>query len=159
MIPEPGVFYCNTFLIFICIIPVLLPSPSKFFYTYSYPLHLPSFSCAATIHYSPSQLFFLILLIHSFPCLHLPTLSSPTYHHTSLPSYTLTACWVACCTNCTHSQLSEIFDTSTVHYNRINTPKHTQGLQKPGALYFFPNPTTPTAIPLYSATFTNSQNL
>jgi hypothetical protein len=29
-------------------------------------------------------------LIHSFPCLHCPLLSSPTCYHTTPPSYTLT---------------------------------------------------------------------
>jgi hypothetical protein len=40
-----------------------LPSPP---YPYSHPLHFPSLSCAK-FHCSTSQLFFLSLLIHSFP--------------------------------------------------------------------------------------------
>jgi hypothetical protein len=73
------------FLILIFIIPILLTLPSLFSYSYSYPLHFPSF-CCATIHCSPSQLLFLPLLTHSFPCLHLPFLSSPNQssHYHSL---------------------------------------------------------------------------
>jgi hypothetical protein len=93
VVPEPGVFYCLfffSFSSFIFIIPVLT-SLSLFFNHYSYPLHFPSF-CCATIHGSPSQLFFLPPLIHSFPHLHLPLL--PSHNHTTLPSYTLTTCWL-----------------------------------------------------------------
>jgi hypothetical protein len=70
---------------FLFFIPALLNSPSLFTYPYSYPLHFPSFFCA-TIHCSPSQLFFLTLLIYSFPCLQVPLLSSPNLspHYYSL---------------------------------------------------------------------------
>jgi hypothetical protein len=62
----------------------LLTSPSLFSYPYSYPLQLPSFSCA-TIHFSPSQLLFLLLLI-TFSHVHHPLLSSPSLspHYPSL---------------------------------------------------------------------------
>jgi hypothetical protein len=66
-----------------CFSSVLLTSPSPFSYPCSYPFYFPSFS-SATIRYSPSQLFFLPLLINSFPILHLSLLSflnqSPHYH-------------------------------------------------------------------------------
>jgi hypothetical protein len=57
-------------------IPALLTPSSLFCYPYSHSLHSPSFSCTI-IHCSPSQLLFLPLLIHSFPCLHLPFRYSP----------------------------------------------------------------------------------
>jgi hypothetical protein len=58
---------------FVFFFSILLISPSLFSYPYSYPLHFPSFSYA-TIHYSPSQLLFLPLLIHSLPHLHFPSI-------------------------------------------------------------------------------------
>jgi hypothetical protein len=54
---------------------VLLTSPLLFSYPCSYPLHYFSLSLA-TVHYSPPQLLFLSLLIHS-TCLHLQILSFP----------------------------------------------------------------------------------
>jgi hypothetical protein len=86
---------CGVFFeILTYIIPILLTSPSLFFYPYSHPLYFPAFSFA-TIHCSPSQLLFLSLLIHSFPHLHLPFLSSSALspHYPSL--YTLSTCWLA----------------------------------------------------------------
>jgi hypothetical protein len=73
------------FLSFSFFIPVLLTWSSLFSYAYSHPLHSPSLSCA-TIHCAPSQLLFLPLLIHSFPCLHLPFLSTSNLspHYPSL---------------------------------------------------------------------------
>jgi hypothetical protein len=53
-----------------------------FFLHYSYPLHFPSFSCA-TIHCSPSQLFFLSLLMHSFPVFTSASYLPLTCHHTT----------------------------------------------------------------------------
>jgi hypothetical protein len=79
----------------------LLTLPSLFSYFYSYPLHFPSFSCA-TVHYSPSQLLFLLILIHS-PHFHLPFYSSSNCSPTMAPSYTFTTHWLAYCTNHTHS--------------------------------------------------------
>jgi hypothetical protein len=70
----------------------------------------------------------------------------PTCHQTTPPSYTITTCWLAYCTNCTQPQPSVIPDTNTLHYNR-NIPKHTQGPQNPAALiplnlptHHFPTP-------------------
>jgi hypothetical protein len=64
---------------------ILLTSSSLFSYPYSYS---PSFSLnsCAKIHCSTSQLLFLILFIHSLPCLHLPLLSFPNLspHYPSL---------------------------------------------------------------------------
>jgi hypothetical protein len=55
---------------------ILSTSPSLSSHPFSQPLHSPSFFCA-TFHCSPSRLFFLPLLIHSFPHLHLLLPSSP----------------------------------------------------------------------------------
>jgi hypothetical protein len=86
----------------------VLTLQSLFSYPSSYLLHFPSFSCAI-IHCSPSQLLFLCLLIHSLSYLH--PHSSPTCHHTTPPSYTLSPCWLAYCTNHTCYQPSAIPDT------------------------------------------------
>jgi hypothetical protein len=71
VVPEPDVFYCVSFSSFLFFIPVLLTPSLLFIHPYSHPLHSSSFSCT-TIHCSPSQLSFLPILIHSFPCPHLP---------------------------------------------------------------------------------------
>jgi hypothetical protein len=93
-------------------------------------------------HCSPSQLLFLPLLIHSLPVFASPSYTSPTCHHTTPPSYTLTTCWLAYCTNHTPLQPPSpaIPDTGTLHHNSKNTPKHTQGLQNPAAPISLPSP-------------------
>jgi hypothetical protein len=104
-----------------------LTSASLFSYRYSYPLHFPSFSCVTT-HCPPSQLPFLLHLIHSLPLPSPPpSYPSPICHHTTPPSYTLTTHCLVYCTNCTQPLPPEIPDTSTLYYNNRNTPKHTQG--------------------------------
>jgi hypothetical protein len=137
----PGDFFSFLSLFF----SVLLTSPSLFSYLYSYPLHFP----CVTIHCSFSQLLFLPLLIHSLPVFTNPFYPSPTCQNTTPPSYTLTTHWLAYCSNCTQHQPPEIPDTSTLHYNNRNTPKHTQRPQKPTAPYPFPNPPSPFSHPIF----------
>jgi hypothetical protein len=72
--------------------------------------------------------------IHSFPCLHIPLLSSPTCHHTTHSSYILTTCWLACCMNCTHPQPPAIPDTApstTTTETHPNTCKGNKTQQPP----------------------------
>jgi hypothetical protein len=141
VVPEPHVFYCfSTFFFFYS---VLLTLSSLISYPYSYPLHFPSFS-HTTIHCSPSQLLFLPLLIHSFPCLHLLILSSPKLSPHYLPSYTLTTCCLAYCTSCTQPQplqsLTQTPSTATeIHQTHIRTTK-------PSSLHTS-SPTYPPFIP------------
>jgi hypothetical protein len=130
------------FLIFIFIIPVLLTSPSLFFYPCSYPLLFPSFSWA-TIHCSISQLLFLPLHIYSVPNLHLSFLSSPNLspHYPSLlhTHHPMTNLLYQLYT----TRAPAIPDTSTLHYNNRNIPKHTQGPQNPAASIPLTSPTHP----------------
>jgi hypothetical protein len=121
------VYLFSSFLPFFFFFILLLSTPiSQFSYPYSHLLHSPFFSCT-TIHSFPSQLLFLPLLIHSFPCLYLSLPSSPNlsphYHSLLHTQYLLTIP--------TQPQPPAIPDTSTLHYNNRNTPKHTQGPQNP----------------------------
>jgi hypothetical protein len=70
--------------------------------------------------------------------------SPPICHHTTPPSYTLTTCLLAYCTNSTQPQPPTIPETSTLHYN-INTPKHTRAT-KPAAPIPLPPPTYPFSL-------------
>jgi hypothetical protein len=128
---------------------VLLTLPSLFSYPYSYLLHFPSFSCA-TIHCSPSQLLFLPLLIHSLPIFASSSYPSPSCHQTTPPPCTLTTYWLDYCTKNTHPQTPAVPNTSTVHYNSRNTPKHTQGQQNPATI--LPHPPPPLSMLLLSIT-------
>jgi hypothetical protein len=70
---------------------VLSTSPSLSSHPYSHPFHSPSFS-SATIHCSPSQVLFLLLLIHSFSLpSHCPPifLNLSTYYPSLLHTYHL----------------------------------------------------------------------
>jgi hypothetical protein len=112
--------------------------------TFSSLLHSPSFSCA-TIHSSHSQLLILPLLIHfSPPVFTYPSKPPPTCHHTTPPSYTLTACRLLYHINFTQPKHPAIHHRSTLHYNNRNIPKHTQGTQKPAAPTLLPPLTHPT---------------
>jgi hypothetical protein len=62
-----------------------------------------------------------------------PSHSTPTCHHTTPPFYLCTTCWLAYCTNHTNPQPPASPDTSILHYNSRNRPKHIQGLQNPAA--------------------------
>jgi hypothetical protein len=75
------VFFLFSFFLSLFILLLLIPS-SLLSYPHSHTLHFLSFSCT-TINHFPSQLLFLPLLIHSFPCLHLILLSFPNL----LPHY------------------------------------------------------------------------
>jgi hypothetical protein len=148
MVPEPSVFITCFFLFF----PVLLALPSLFSYPYSYLLHFPTFSCA-TIHALPPNYSFYpfssTLSPSSPPCPILPNLSS---HYLSLlhTQHALTSLLYQLYT----TPAPVILDTSTIHDNR-NTPKHTEGPQKPAAPISLPHP-SPFPSPLFSAIFTNS---
>jgi hypothetical protein len=125
----------------------LLASPSLFSCPYSYPLHFPSFSCA-TIHCSPSQLFFLPLLIQSFLCLHLSLLLSFPNLSQLYPSLLHTHHSVTSLLSQPYTPPAPaIPDTSTLHYNNRNTSKHTQGPQ---------NPATPILLPLSTHPFSHT---
>jgi hypothetical protein len=62
-----------------------------------------------------------------------PSHPPPTCHQTTSLSYTLITCWPTYCNNLTQPQPPAIPDTSTLHYNNRNTPKHTQGPQNSAA--------------------------
>jgi hypothetical protein len=66
------------------------------------------------------------------------TLALPPTHSTH---------WLAYCTNYTQPPPSAILDTSTLHYNNRNTPKHTQRPQTPAALFPLPLLVPPLPIP------------
>jgi hypothetical protein len=73
-------FLCLLFLLFLFCVCFIFFYITNFivtiFLSLFLPPHFPSFSCA-TIHCFPSQLLFLPLFIHSFPCLQLALLSFP----------------------------------------------------------------------------------
>jgi hypothetical protein len=75
-------FFSFLFLLFYLVFLTLL---LLFSYLYSYLLHFLSFPCA-TLHCSPSQLFFLSLFIYSLPWLNSPLLAFPNLlpHYPSL---------------------------------------------------------------------------
>jgi hypothetical protein len=133
------------FLFFLLFISVLLTPSSLFSYPSSHPLHFPYIPCT-TFCCSPSQLLFLPLFIHSFPCLYLPLLSL-----TIPPSYTLTICWIAYCTKRTQPQPPAILDTNT---STITTEKCSNTLkghknQHPSLHLNLPTPfLTPLLVPL-----------
>jgi hypothetical protein len=115
-------FIVSFFFLYIFIIHVFLTSSSLFSYPYSYPPRFP-FSCT-TIHCSPSQLLFLPLLMHYFPRLYHPLLSShnlPSHY----PSLLHTHHWLPYCTNCTQPQSPAIRNTITFHYKEY-TQTHTR---------------------------------
>jgi hypothetical protein len=115
--------------------PELLPSRLNFLFL----LCLLSFSVWLTFHHyvlipytfpllmlqsivlPPNYSFCSFLSILS-PCLCLPHPPSYTYHPQTSLLY-----------QHTHPQPPAIFDTSILHYNSRNTPKHKQGLQNPAA--------------------------
>jgi hypothetical protein len=138
------------FLSFLFSFPVLLTSPSLFSYPYSFPLHFPPFSCV-TIHCSPSQLLFLPLLIHSFPCL----LSSPTLspHYSSLlHTYHLLTSLLY------RHNLSPLQSLTQAPSTTTEIHKNTQKSHEPQQLpYLFAHP--PTPCPSFSATLSILQNL
>jgi hypothetical protein len=108
------------------------------------PIHFPSFSCA-TVHCSSSQLLILSLLIHTFPCLHLLLLSSPTCNQT-LPSYTLTTCWLAYYTTAhIPSPLHTLTPAPSTTTTEINPDAHkSHKTQQPQTS----SPTHPSLFPL-----------
>jgi hypothetical protein len=119
------------------------------------------FSLSLLLYYKP--LFSLPTTLSApshplFPVFTSPFYHSPTCHHTTPPSYTLTTYWLAYCSNCTQPLLPSISDTNTLCYNR-NTRKHTQGPQNPAATIPLNPPTHPFSHSPFSATFTNSPNL
>jgi hypothetical protein len=124
---ELGVFYFISFSFFFFFYSYLLIPSLLSFYPYSHPLHFPSFSCTA-IHCSPSQLLFLALLIHSFPCLHFPSYPPLNLSPHYTPPHTQHLL-----TNLLYQMqqlhLPEIPDTNTLHYNKRNTQKHTKWSQ------------------------------
>jgi hypothetical protein len=80
---------------------------------------------------------------------------APTCQHTTPPSYTITFCWLAYCTNCIQPHPLAIPDTRTLHYN-TNIPKHTSGPQNPAVPIHLPPATHLFPTPLFSAMFTNA---
>jgi hypothetical protein len=142
------------FLFFPLSILSTLPSSSS--HPHSQPLHFPSFSCAK-VHCSPSQQLALPLLTHSFswPSLSppiLPNLSPdcPFLLHTHYlminPLYQLHKTLNPC--NLWHS---------TLHYNNINSSKHTQDHKNQKLLNFFSHSHTPLPTTPFSVTYPTPQ--
>jgi hypothetical protein len=136
---APGFFFCTINFIFTIFLSLFLP-PSLSLPILCYnPLFFP-------------QLFLHLLSASSLLVSSSSSLSSPTCHHITPPSYTFTTCWLAFCNNHTHPQPSAIHDTSTLYYNSGNIPKHTQGPQNLAAPRQPPPPTYPTSfLPLLLA--------
>jgi hypothetical protein len=96
---TPTTKYYIVFYFYFYFLSVLLTSPSLSSHSYSYPLYSLLFPCA-TIHCSPSQLLFLLHILHSLPLSSPPPLilgPNVLPHYSSL--LTLTTCWLAYSTN------------------------------------------------------------
>jgi hypothetical protein len=123
---------------------VLLTSPSLFFYPYSYLLTFLLFPVLKSIALPPiySSCPFSSTLS---PCLH-PSLNLPNllphYHFLLHTHHPLTSLLYQLYT----TQAPSIPDTSTLHYNNRNTPKHAQGPQNLAARIPLPQP--PLFLPL-----------
>jgi hypothetical protein len=141
-------YYCGFFIFFLnyLLIPILTPF---------------------TLPPSPVLQSIVFLSNYSFcpfsstlsPCaLTIPSCSPPTCHQTGPPSYTLTTCWPNYYTNFTQPQLPIIPDTSTLHNNNRNIPKHTQGPQNLTVPTSFPHSPTPLPTSSFSATLNNFPN-
>jgi hypothetical protein len=132
---------------FLCLFFVLLTLPSLFSYPFSYPLHVPCFSCAI-IHSFSSQVLVLLLFINSWLIFASRYYPSPTCHHITPPSYTLTTHWLAYCTKHTHhwplQYLSQAPSSITVeiHLNTLTGHKTQQTLYS----FSHPPPLFPTFL-------------
>jgi hypothetical protein len=158
MVLEPGALYCVSLFSFF--IPISLNSSSLFSYPYSLPLYFPSFFCT-TIQCSPSHLLFLPLLTHSFPCLHLIFLSSPSLspQESSLLHicHLLTSLLQQLYTNQVHCNPWHKHSTGQQQkYTHTHTHTHTR-TTKPSSPKPFPPPSTFFSPPLLMPPLSISQ--